>query len=147
QNAGSNTHESLLPWQREGQNQVAAATASLTATRSDDDELFAVDHVGRRRREDARPGVELPEQVTRLGVERVEIPGDITASADKHEIARGDDRARLAESFLDTAPDEFSCCRVVCREVHLRSASGVRRLIDRVDVEVTGPRAIGHGPV
>src|SRR5262245_52981899 len=77
--------------QREAEDQVSAAAAPLTAAGGDCDELFTIDRVHRRRGEDARAGIELPQHLSRTGIERVEIPGDVAAGADEHDAARRDD--------------------------------------------------------
>src|SRR5207302_5670184 len=55
----------------------------------DGDEFLAVQFESHRRRVDSRPGLELPELIPGLGVERIEVP---VAFAGEHEPARGDER-------------------------------------------------------
>src|SRR3954447_21931555 len=61
------------------QNEIAAAASALPAARRDGDELLTVQHVGGGRREHAGPGVELPELLAGLCVQRVEVTSEIAA--------------------------------------------------------------------
>src|SRR5438552_4083337 len=106
-----------LPFrQGEAQDQVPAPAAAIAAARADGDELLAVHHVHRRRREDPGAGVEPPEQLARLRVERHEVTGRVAAAANEHQAARGDDRARLSEAVECLLPYELSGRRIVRRE-------------------------------
>src|SRR6185369_4266610 len=93
---GSALIEVLLFRQREREDQVPATAASFAATRGDCHELFAVDHVHRRRTVDAGAGVELPQFLAGLGIERHEISCGITPAASKHQSSSGDDGAALS---------------------------------------------------
>ena len=91
-----------------------------------------VHHVDGRRREHAGSGVELPQQLAGLRVEREEVPGDVAAGADEDEAAGRHDRAGLAEALEDLPPLQLARRRIVGREVALRPAPAVvERLIDR----------------
>src|SRR5882724_6777807 len=71
-------------WQCEREDQIAAAAAAFAAARRHRDELLAVHHVHRGRREDAGAGVELPQQRAGLRVVREQIAGGVAAGTDEH---------------------------------------------------------------
>ena len=68
-------------------------------------------------RKHARAGVELPELLAGLRVEREEIAGDVAAGADEHQAAGRDDRPGLSEAFEDLPPLQLAGRRIVRGEI------------------------------
>src|SRR5258706_10665322 len=133
--------------QREAENQVAPTAPPLAAARADRHELFAIHHVHRGRREDATARVELPEQLTGLGVIRHQVAGGIAAAADEDDVARGDDRSGLPPAIVRLLPHQLARRGIVRREIPFGGSSAVERLVDRIDVEVSGSRTVRNRTV
>src|SRR5439155_19868807 len=136
---GVRTSPSSPRRQREAQNEIAAPPSAITTAGGDGYEMLAIDGIHRWRREHARSGVELPELLAGLRIERKEVAGDVAAGAREDDAARCHDRTGLAEAFEDLAPLQLAGRRIVGGEVSLRSASRVERLIDGADVKAARP--------
>src|SRR5258706_6145406 len=128
--------------QGEAENQVAPTAPTLAAARADRHELFAIHHVHRGRREDATARVELPEQLTGLGVIRHQVAGCIAAAADEDDVARGDDRSGLPPAVVRLLPHQLTGRGIVRREIPFGGSSAVERLVDRIDVEISRSRTV-----
>src|SRR5204862_5702188 len=116
-------------WQPVAENQFAAAAAARTAARGHRDKFLAAHHVQRRRRKHAGARVELPENLTRLRVERVEIAGGVAAAPGEDDVARGDDRSRLSPAVEDLLPDAVARRRIERGKISLRRTARSGRTV------------------
>src|SRR3954469_3636415 len=106
----SGYRERLVLREREREQRAALAGAELSGQEAlgpgapagrHGDELPAVDLVGARARVVAAAALELPEQVARLGVERVELTGRLAA---EQEVAPGGQQRRAHRDVVLPAP-------------------------------------------
>src|SRR5947207_11195495 len=111
--------------QREAQDEIAAPPSAIATAGGDGYELLALDGIHRWRREHARSGVELPEFLAALRIERKEIAGDVAAGTHEDDAARGHNRASLADASENPAPLQLAAYRIVGGEVALRHPSSV----------------------
>ena len=124
------------------------AAPPLAAARRHGHELLAVHHVDRRRREDARPGVELPQQLAGLGVD--------TRRSSRRYCCRCPTNTRSPAVTTEPAwpkpSNDLLPHQLAGRRDRRRRSSPSGRgpnwsAVDRVHVEQPGPRAVGDRTV